>query len=71
MSSLMEVARFKAGDRVRVKRGMSVDSGRCGRIVHVGGEVGTYYGLLLDAHPHALGYCDYELEPENENPEVP
>lgn len=64
-SSDVEVTQFQKGDRVRVMIG--IDRNRCGEIVHVGGEVGTYYGLLLDDHPRALGYCQYELEPENEN----
>jgi len=52
--------RFALWDRVRIKFGSS--RGHYGTIWYVGGDDGTYYGVMLDADTVQVGYSDYELE---------
>lgn len=52
--------RFAKGGRVRIKFG--ANRGCYGTIVHVGGDDGTYYGVMLDADTVPIGYSDYELD---------
>ena len=51
--------RFAIGDRVRVRYG--ADRFHLGRIMHIGGDNGTYYGVKLDLHDREVGYSEYEL----------
>lgn len=57
-----KVGQFKMWDRVRIKFGSQ--RGCCGRIEFIGGDDGTYYGVLLDADTKPVGYSEYELERE-------
>ena len=52
--------RFVMWDRVRIKFGAS--RGQYGTIRYVGGDDGTYYGVMLDCDTTEVGYSDYELE---------
>lgn len=53
---------FQVGDRVRVRPGMSVTSGKCGSISHKGGDDGSYYGIRFDGDLKEVGFSGYELE---------
>ena len=58
------MSKFKEGDRVRIKFGC--DRGKYGTISHIGGDDGTYYGVVLDCHPNDVGYSEYELAAEDQ-----
>ena len=51
---------FSIGDRVRVKFGR--DRGYYGTVRYVGGDDGSYLGVMLDCHESQMGYSNYELE---------
>lgn len=52
--------RFARGDRVRVKLG--IHRGNYGTVRYVGGDDGTFYGVMLDTKVDEIGYFDDELE---------
>lgn len=52
--------RFALHDRVRIKFG--ANRGCYGTIRYIGGDDGTYYGVMLDTDTVQVGYSDYELE---------
>ena len=56
----VEKGRFALWDRVRVKFGSA--RGCYGTIRYIGGDDGTYYGVMLDTDTQQVGYSDYELE---------